>query len=127
MCFSLSLIRSTRISSYVGCFGGLPDLQMPFHFARPILLSSREALYSLSAGELKRELDGAPLISFGGMTTPAGALISSRAALASPLVATGAISATDTPLNQDLGRVWSSLSEVHLNFWSGGVPKIGGS
>jgi hypothetical protein len=34
-----------------------------------------------------------PLISFGGITTPAGALISSRTAKASPLVAEGAMSA----------------------------------
>jgi hypothetical protein len=32
-----------------------------------------------------------PLISFGGKTTPAGALISSSAAMASPFVAEGAM------------------------------------
>ncbi len=36
-----------------------------------------------------------PLISFGGITTPAGALISSSTAKASPFVAEGAMSVVD--------------------------------
>lgn len=43
-----------------------------------------------------------PLISFGGSTTPVGALISSRAARASPLATKGAMSGVDSELK--LGR-----------------------
>jgi hypothetical protein len=39
-----------------------------------------------------------PLISFGGITTPAGALISSRTAKASPFVAEEAMSVVDAKI-----------------------------
>lgn len=49
-------------------------------------------------------LGGAPLISFGGKTTPGGALISSSTAIASPFVADGTMS-TESPVFVDLGFV----------------------
>jgi len=68
-------------------------LQTRLHYGPRNLQSSQEWLQHTLAGtsSLRLEHKSAPLISFGGKTTPAGALISSSAAMASPFTADGAI------------------------------------